>query len=88
MGSGEVGGARCWVAGRAGLQGVPPTWLWVVGFSLQILKHPTTICDTGVNVLFCFYHLQHLVFTFQKELLSNLPKAGQEGKIFLSLQVN
>ena len=29
--------------------GVPPTWVWVVGFSPQILEHPTSICDTGVN---------------------------------------
>ena len=28
---GMVGGARGWVAGRAGLWGVPPTWVWVVG---------------------------------------------------------
>ena len=29
--------------------GVPPTWVWVVGVSPQILEHPTSICDTGVN---------------------------------------
>ena len=40
----------------AGLQvgqaygGVPPTWVWVVGVSPQILEHPTSICDTGVNM--------------------------------------
>ena len=39
----------------AGLQvgqaygGVPPTWVWVVGVSPQILEHPTSICDTGVK---------------------------------------
>ena len=30
-------------------EGVPPTWVWVVGVSPQILEHPTSICDTGVN---------------------------------------
>ena len=29
--------------------GVPPTWVWVVGVSPQILGHPTSICDTGVK---------------------------------------
>ena len=39
------------VAGlRVGLWGVPPTWVWVVGVSPQILEHPTSICDTGANV--------------------------------------
>lgn len=28
------------------------------------------------------------ISSVQKELLSNLPKAGQEGKIFVSLQVS
>ena len=46
---GMAGGARGWVAGRAGLCGVPPTSLWVVGTSLQILEHPTSICDAGIN---------------------------------------
>ena len=45
----ELGGARGWVAGRVGLWGVPPTWVWVAGFSLQILEHPTSIGDTGFN---------------------------------------
>ena len=45
-----MGGARGWVPGRAGLWGVPRTWVWVVGTSPQILGHPTSICDTGVNV--------------------------------------
>ena len=27
----------------------PLTWVWVVGFSPQILEHPIPICDTGVN---------------------------------------
>ena len=51
LGSGVAGGARGWVAGRAGLWGVPPTWVWVVGFSPQILEHSTSICDTGVKLL-------------------------------------
>ena len=39
-----------WQAGLvAGLRGVPPTWVWVVGVSPQILEHPTSICDTGIN---------------------------------------
>ena len=49
MGSGVAGGARGWVAGRVGLWGVPPTWVWVVGTSPQILEHPTSISDTGVR---------------------------------------
>ena len=49
LGSGVVGGARGWVASRAGLWGVPATWVWVVGISPQILEHPTSICNTGVN---------------------------------------
>ena len=48
-GSGVAGEARGWVASRAGLWGVPPTWVWVVGVSPQILEHPTSICDTGVK---------------------------------------
>ena len=51
LGSGVAGGARGWVPGRAGLWGVPPTRVWVVGFSPQILEHPTSICDTGVHVV-------------------------------------
>ena len=47
--SGVAGGARGWVAGWAGLWGVPPTRVWVVGVSLQILAHPNSICDTVVN---------------------------------------
>ena len=31
--------------------GVPTTWVWVVGVSPQILEHPTSICDTGVNLM-------------------------------------
>ena len=51
LGSGVAGGAHDWVAGRAGLWGIPPNWVWVVGFSPQILEHPTSICDTGVKGL-------------------------------------
>ena len=51
---GMAGGARGWVAGWAGLWGVPPTWVWVVGFSPQILEHPTSISATGVNLLSTF----------------------------------
>ena len=47
-------GLMAWVVGWEGLWGVPPTWVWVVGFSPQILEHPTSICDTGVNNLFAF----------------------------------
>ena len=51
LGSGVVGGALGWVAGWAGLWGVPPTFVWVVGFSPQIPEHPTSICDTIISVL-------------------------------------
>ena len=44
------GGARGWVVGRAGLWGVPLSWVWVVGFSPQMLEHPTPISNTGVNI--------------------------------------
>ena len=50
LGSAVAGEARGWVAGRAGLWGVTPTWVWVVGTSPQVLEHPTSICDTGVNI--------------------------------------
>ena len=40
--------AGLWVGQAYG--GVPPTWVWVVGVSPQILEHPTSICDTGVNI--------------------------------------
>ena len=49
LGSGVAGGVRGWVAGKAGLWGVPSTWVWVVGFSRQILECPTSICDTDVK---------------------------------------
>ena len=39
----QCDGCLFWGLGwRAGL-------VWVVGFSPQILEHPTSICDTGVN---------------------------------------
>ena len=47
--SGVVGGTPGRVAGRVGLWGVPPPLVWVVGTSPQILEHPTSIYDTGVN---------------------------------------
>jgi len=43
-----VGGARGWVVGRAGLWGVPPTWVWVVGFSPQIIGHPTSFATQAI----------------------------------------
>ena len=48
LGLGLAGGARGWVAGRAGLWGVLP------GFgdtSPQAPGHPTSICDIGVNLV-------------------------------------
>ena len=51
LGSGMASGARGWVAGRAGLWGVSSTWVWVIGTSPQILEHPTSICDTGINFI-------------------------------------
>ena len=56
LGSGVAGRARGWVADRAGLRGVPPTWVWVVGVSLEILEHPTCICDTSVNKVLVTEH--------------------------------
>ena len=49
LGSGGADRARGWVAGRAGLWGVPLTRVWVVGVSPEILEHPTSICDTGIK---------------------------------------
>ena len=47
--------------------GVPPTWVWVVGVSPQILEHPTSICDTGVNwtIVPCFvsFPVPEILFT-------------------------
>ena len=57
LGSGVAGGARGWVAGWAGLYSVPRTWVWVVGFSPQILEHPTSICNTGVNIMKKVYQM-------------------------------
>ena len=48
------GGRGSWLGCRycrAGLWGVPPTWVWVVGTSPQILEYPTSICKTGVNTV-------------------------------------
>ena len=61
LGSGVAGGARGWVAGRADLWGAPTTWVWVVGFSPQILEHPTSICDTGVKSQIRRYNVLRLV---------------------------
>ena len=63
LGSGVAGGARGWVAGRAGLWGVPPTWVWVVGFSPQIVEHPTSICNTGVKCILLISN--HMIFLVQ-----------------------
>ena len=46
---GMAGGARGWVAGRAGLWGVLPTWAWVGGTSPHVSAHPTSICNIGVK---------------------------------------
>ena len=44
----QCDGCLIWGLGwRAGL--VAWLWVWVVGFSPQILEHPTSICDTDVN---------------------------------------
>ena len=48
------GGRRgSWLdCGRAGLWGVPPSWVWVVGLRPQILEHPNSISDTAVNNIY------------------------------------
>ena len=63
LGSGVASGARGWVAGRAGLWGVPPTWVWVVGFSPQTLEHPSSIFNTGVNHTFQYGIILILLLT-------------------------
>ena len=62
-----AGRARGWVAGRAGFWGVLATW--VRGWRLHSLgstcRHPTSMCDSGINLpITCeiFYHLL-LVFS-------------------------
>ena len=47
-----AGGARGWVAGRAGLWGVLPTRVWVGSTSPHVPEHPTSICEVGVNTMF------------------------------------
>ena len=50
LGLGVAGGARGWVAGKAGFWGVLATW--VRGRQLgspQVLRHPTSLCNSGVN---------------------------------------
>ena len=85
LGSGMVGGARDRVAGRASLWGVPPTWVWVVGFSPQILEHLTSICNTDFNwrkqewlKFFFFNHSYLLKYVYSMGLFficrRNLPK--------------
>ena len=46
---GVVGGASGWVVGRAGFWGVLATWVRGRGSSPQVLRHPTSMCDSGVN---------------------------------------
>ena len=67
LGLGVAGGARGWVAGRAGLWEVLATW--VRGWRLHSLgstcRHLTSMCDSGINLpITCeiFYHLL-LVFS-------------------------
>ena len=62
-----------WQAGLvAGLRvgqaygGVPPTWVWVVGVRPQILEHPTSICDTGVNECIIYDHPSFLLLLKQQ----------------------
>ena len=84
-------GARGWVVGRAGLWGVPPTWVWVVGVSPQILEHPTSLCDTGVNLhehmeqvvlIFCMIIVVIFFFTEKDSKKSpQAPQVGSDGKI-------
>ena len=49
LGLGMVGGARGWVAGRAGFWGALATWVWGQQLQPQVPGHTTSICDTGVN---------------------------------------
>ena len=44
--------------------GVPPTWVWVVGVSPQILEHPTSICDTGVKAFLTVPDQKHQNYVF------------------------
>ena len=50
LGLGLAGGACGWVAVRAGLWGVLPRFGFR-GTSPQARRHPTSICDSGVNTI-------------------------------------
>ena len=56
--------------------GVPPTWVWVVGVSPQILEHPASICDTGVNLFISFYS-QINIFLLNLLLLFSVRLVGR-----------
>ena len=49
LGLGLAGGARGWVAGRAGFWDVLATWVWGGSSSPWVPGHPTSMCDSGVN---------------------------------------
>ena len=49
LGLGVAGGASGWVVGRASFWGVLATWVRGRGSSPQVLRHPTSMCDSGVN---------------------------------------
>ena len=49
LGLGVVAGASGWVAGRAGFWVFLLLGLGVGGSSLQVLRHPTSMCDSAVN---------------------------------------
>ena len=42
-----AGGARGWVAGRAGFWGALATW--VSSFSPKVPEHPASTCDEALN---------------------------------------
>ena len=49
LGLGVAGGASGWVVGRAGFWGVLATWVRGPGSSPQVLRHSTSMCNSGVN---------------------------------------
>ena len=51
-GLGMVGGARGWVAVRAGLWGALATWVWGQQLQPPCSGHPTSICEAGVKSVF------------------------------------
>ena len=61
LGLGMVGGARGWVAGRAGFWGVLATWVWGQQLQPQVPGHPTSICDAGVNSRKTMYFSENLI---------------------------